>query len=164
MTSPLTSLSALPTISFLHTPTLPHLYVQPTQPIGRISCWLCLAPYTAQLSYSGSFIACSQPASLQETQSSAGTNTIPWGTSKKGAGALHMQQCAALSASIFSPSASYMHFLKEGLSYTVGSCQRKELIPQNCEGEGDCWNHLAGVMKGVCCTFLSLSSSLGCTL
>lgn len=59
-----------------------------------------------------------------------------------------MQQCAALSASIFSPSASYMHFLKEGLSYTVGSCQRKELIPQNCEGEGDCWHHLAGVMKG----------------
>lgn len=45
---------------------------------------------------------------------------------KKGAGALHTQQCAALSASIFSPS-TYMCFLKEGISYTLSSCQRRKI-------------------------------------
>lgn len=52
----------------------------------------------------------------------------------------------------------YLHaFPQGGIIYTMGSCQREELIPQNCEGEGDCWNHLVEVMKGaLLCPVVSL--------
>lgn len=26
--------------------------------------------------------------------------------------------------------------------------KKEDFIPQSCEGEGDCWNHLVGIMKG----------------
>lgn len=67
---------------------------------------------------------------------------------KKGAGALHTQQCAATGSQHLQP--LYLNvFPQRGHKLHFEQLSKKEdFIPQNCEGEGDCWNHLVGVMKG----------------